>query len=378
MIELQQVCAGYGGRAVLHEVSFTAPDGQVTALVGPNGSGKTTLLRAIAGQLPLTGGSISVNGHTAAENRRAFARVAAYLPQTRSVPAITVETLVGHGRFPYLGLSRRMRPEDRQAVARAMALTGVDRWAGRDLRTLSGGERQRVYIAMALAQDTPVILLDEPTTYLDLGRQFELLELVRGLTGKTVLLVLHDLTLALRYCDRLAVLEQGRLAAFDAPQAVLRSGTARKNDAPIPAEVAPLSGGARRPARKEPEQEETMALAPIKFRYSTEPVVEDPAEQPARPAKSRSRRERSEGKKKNRPAKDQPQEPENVEAKPPRGPKEPKEAREPREPREPKGKNPPELREGQETAEPGAEKPRRPRNRRNYRRPRGKKPENVE
>ena len=225
MIELQKVCAGYGGRAVLHEVSLTAPDGQVTALVGPNGSGKTTLLRVIAGQLPLTGGSISVNGHTAAENRRAFARVAAYLPQTRSVPAITVETLVGHGRFPYLGLSRRMRPEDRQAVARAMALTGVDRWAGRDLRTLSGGERQRVYIAMALAQDTPVILLDEPTTYLDLGRQFELLELVRSLTGKTVLLVLHDLTLALRYCDRLAVLEQGRLAAFDAPQAVLRSGT---------------------------------------------------------------------------------------------------------------------------------------------------------
>ena len=160
--------------------------------------------------------------------------------------------------------------------------------------------------------------------------------------------------------------------------AVLRSGKARKNDAPIPAEVAPLSGGARRPARKEPEQEETMALAPIKFRYSTEPVVEEPAEQPARPAKSRSRRERSEGKKKNRPAKDQPQEPENVEAKPPRGPKEPKEAREPREPREPKGKNPPEPREGQETAEPGAEKPRRPRNRRNYRRPRGKKPENVE
>ena len=133
MIELQQVCAGYGGRAVLHEVSFTAPDGQVTALVGPNGSGKTTLLRVIAGQLPLTGGSISVNGHTAAENRRAFARGAAYLPQSRCVPAITVETLVGHGRCPYLGLSRRMRPADRQAVARAMALTGVDRWAARVL-----------------------------------------------------------------------------------------------------------------------------------------------------------------------------------------------------------------------------------------------------
>ena len=225
MIELDQVCAGYGGRAVLHQVSFTAPKGQVTVLAGPNGSGKTTLLRAIAGQLPISGGQISVNGQRPGDDRRAFARTAAYLPQTRSVPAITVETLVGHGRFPYLGLSRRMRPGDRQAVARAMALTGVDRWAQRDLRTLSGGERQRVYIAMALAQDTPVILLDEPTTYLDLGRQFEVLELVRSLRDKTVLMVLHDLTMALRYGDRLAVLEQGRLAAFDTPQAVLRSGT---------------------------------------------------------------------------------------------------------------------------------------------------------
>ena len=226
MIEFEHVYAGYSGRTVVRDLSFTVPKGSVTALIGPNGCGKTTLLRAAAGQLPLQGGRVLLGGKDAAQlGRKAFARTAAYLPQTRSTPAITVEALVSHGRFPYLGLSRRMRPEDRAIVQRAMRQTGVESWAGRELRTLSGGERQRVYIAMALAQDTDIILLDEPTTYLDLGRQFELLELIRTLNagGRTILMVLHDLALALRYSDRVALMEQGRLVSFGTPEDLLDS-----------------------------------------------------------------------------------------------------------------------------------------------------------
>lgn len=227
MIEFDHVRAGYAGREVLHEVTFAVPKGSVTALIGPNGCGKTTLLRAAAGQLPPQSGKVLLNGReTAHLDRKELARTAACLPQARSTPAITVEALVSHGRFPYLGLSRRMRPEDREIVRRAMRQTGIEPWAGRELRTLSGGERQRVYIAMALAQDTGIILLDEPTTYLDLGRQFELLELIRSLNagGKTILMVLHDLALALRYSDHVALMKQGRLAAFAGPEELLDSG----------------------------------------------------------------------------------------------------------------------------------------------------------
>ena len=142
------------------------------------------------------------------------------MPQVRNIPEISVRGLVSHGRFPYLGLSRQMTSKDRAAVEQAMQSAGVARWADRDLRELSGGERQRVYVAMALAQGGDAILLDEPTTYLDVAAQFELLELLRKLAdqGKTVVLVLHDLAQALQYSDRVAVLAEGKLAAFDAPQ----------------------------------------------------------------------------------------------------------------------------------------------------------------
>lgn len=227
MIEFRQVCAGYGTLPVLQDVTFTVPQGQITTLLGPNGCGKTTLLRAAARQLPLQGGSISINGRPVSSyGRKEFAQTAAFMPQVRSVPAITVEALVSHGRFPYLGLSRTLRPEDRQAVRRAMEQTEVLPWARRDLRELSGGERQRVYLAMALAQDTRVIFLDEPTTYLDPGRQFEFLELIQQLNtqGKTIVLVLHDLAHALRYSHRIALLQQGRLVLCDTPQRLYQSG----------------------------------------------------------------------------------------------------------------------------------------------------------
>lgn len=227
MLELRGIAAGYGGTPVLREVSFTVPKGSLTALIGPNGCGKTTLLRAAARQLPLLAGEILLDGRPVSSyGRTEFARKAAFMPQVRSVPAITAGALVAHGRFPHLGFSRRLRPEDRAAVQAAMEATGVADWANRDLRALSGGERQRVYLAMVLAQDTDLILLDEPTTYLDPGRQFELLDLIASLPGrgKTVVMVLHDLSHALRYSTQLLLLEQGRLVQRGTPEELYAGG----------------------------------------------------------------------------------------------------------------------------------------------------------
>ena len=227
MLELRGIAAGYGGTPVLREVSFTVPKGSLTALIGPNGCGKTTLLRAAARQLPLLAGEILLDGRPVSSyGRTEFARKAAFMPQVRSVPAITAGALVAHGRFPHLGFSRRLRPEDRAAVQAAMEATGVADWANRDLRALSGGERQRLYLAMALAQDTDLILLDEPTTYLDPGRQFELLDLIASLPGrgKTVVMVLHDLSHALRYSTQLLLLEQGRLVQRGTPEELYAGG----------------------------------------------------------------------------------------------------------------------------------------------------------
>ena len=227
MLELRGIAAGYGGTPVLREVSLTVHKGSLTALIGPNGCGKTTLLRAAARQLPLLAGEILLDGRPVSSyGRTEFARKAAFMPQVRSVPAITAGALVAHGRFPHLGFSRRLRPEDRAAVQAAMEATGVADWANRDLRALSGGERQRVYLAMALAQDTDLILLDEPTTYLDPGRQFELLDLIASLPGrgKTVVMVLHDLSHALRYSTQLLLLEQGRLVQRGTPEELYAGG----------------------------------------------------------------------------------------------------------------------------------------------------------
>ncbi len=227
MIEFCQVTAGYGGAPILENVTFTVPRGSITTVIGPNGCGKTTLLRAAARQLVLDSGSIRIAGQDIRSyDRKSFARTAAFLPQVRDVPGISVEMLVSHGRFPHLGLSRKMTARDKAAVRDAMEMSGVLDWAGRDLRTLSGGERQRVYIAMALAQQTDVIFLDEPTTYLDLGHQFDLMELITLLVeqGKTVLMVLHDLSHALRYSGQIILLEHGKVRACGTPEAVAESG----------------------------------------------------------------------------------------------------------------------------------------------------------
>lgn len=227
MIRISHLSAGYGEKTVLQDLTFSIEPSSVTTLVGPNGCGKTTLLRALTGQLSQMAGEISLCGRELSSyNRKELARTVALLPQTRNTPDLTVEALVEHGRYPHLGFSRRLSEKDRQIVARAMEQTDVAHLARLPLGELSGGQQQRAYIAMALAQDAQIIALDEPTAHLDLQHQFELLELVRRLqaAGKTVVLVLHDLDHALRYSDRLVLLQQGRLVQWGTPRALLDSG----------------------------------------------------------------------------------------------------------------------------------------------------------
>lgn len=227
MIELKNLTVGYPGRVVLERISLNFGPGTVTVLLGPNGSGKSTLMRTVLGLQPKLEGEVLVDGAALEElelNRRA--RKLSYLAQSRTVPNITAERLALHGRFPYLSYPRRYRPEDREAVRAAMERTGAAELAGQLLPRLSEGQRQRAYLAMTLAQDTPYVFFDEPTTYLDVGRQLEVMETARALAreGKAVVLVLHDLPLALRSAHRVVVLNGGGVASAGTPEEVYESG----------------------------------------------------------------------------------------------------------------------------------------------------------
>lgn len=224
MLEARNLSAGYPGRAVLAGVSLAARPGRVLALLGPNGCGKSTLLRTMAGLLPPLGGEVLLDGRRDYSPRQAARRIA-YLPQSRTAPNITVRRLVLHGRFPYLSYPRRYGREDYEAVDRALAAADALDLADRPLPELSGGQRQKAYLAMALAQETEAILMDEPTTFLDIRHQLEVLALVRRLAeeGRGVVLALHDLCLALTAADDVAVLGEGRLLALGGPEAVYQS-----------------------------------------------------------------------------------------------------------------------------------------------------------
>jgi len=220
MIQLKGLRAGYQGRAVLKGIDLDLRPGEVLAILGPNGCGKSTLLRAANGLLPRSGGEVLVDGvpieHMSA---REVARKAAYLPQSRPVPSITAGRMVLHGRFPYLSYPRRYRAEDYEMVSRALEWVGASELSRRPLTELSGGQRQKVYLAMALAQDTPTVLMDEPTTYLDVGCQLEVMSLARRLAeeGRAVVMVLHDLCLALRYAHRGVLLCDGQIYQLGTP-----------------------------------------------------------------------------------------------------------------------------------------------------------------
>lgn len=226
MIELRRLRAGYPGRPVLEDVTLDFRPGEVLAVIGPNGCGKSTLLRASNGLLPRTGGEVLADGVPLEElSAKEIAKKIAYLPQSRTVPNITAGRLVLHGRFPYLSYPRRYGAADREMVKKALDRVGAGDLERRLLPELSGGQRQKVYLALALAQDTPTILMDEPTTYLDVSCQLEVMALARRLAeeGRAVVMVLHDLTLALRYAHRAALLYGGRVRRLGAPEELFAS-----------------------------------------------------------------------------------------------------------------------------------------------------------
>ena len=211
MLSVEGVSVALGGSTVLSDVTASAERGRFVGLVGPNGAGKTTLLRAITGALTPDAGQVRIDGQVVADlASKAASRLVASVPQDTSLSFdFDVRETVAMGRTPYVSRFGRRTSEDRDAVESAMARTDVADFADRSVTSLSGGERQRVLLARALAQDTPLLLLDEPTASLDIAHQIRTLELVRRLVddGTTVVAAIHDLNLAARFCDRLVLLE---------------------------------------------------------------------------------------------------------------------------------------------------------------------------
>ncbi|MFP5332680.1 MAG: ABC transporter ATP-binding protein [Acidimicrobiia bacterium] len=217
---------GYDGFRVLHELDLDIPDGKVTAIVGPNASGKSTLLRSLGRVLRPDGGHVVLDGQDIhALPTKEVARRLGLLPQSPVAPAgITVRDLVSRGRSPHQSFLQQWSASDQESVEGAMAATGTADLAERRVDELSGGQRQRVWIAMALAQDTDLLLLDEPTTFLDLAHQIEVLDLVRRLNrdrGRTVVVVLHDLNLAARHAQHMVAMAGGRVVATGSPSEIL-------------------------------------------------------------------------------------------------------------------------------------------------------------
>jgi iron complex transport system ATP-binding protein len=224
---------GYDGRPVVHDLDLDFPSGRVTAIVGPNGCGKSTLLRALARvHRPTAGRVLLGEADLAALRGREVARVVGFLPQQPvAPPGITVAELVGRGRTPHQGWFGRHTGDDEVAVAEALQAAGLADLAGVEVDELSGGQRQRVWVAMVLAQRAQVLLLDEPTTFLDVAYQIDLLDLFAELNrdrGTTVIMVLHDLNLAARYAHHLIAMRDGRVVVQGEPSSVLDSAAVAK------------------------------------------------------------------------------------------------------------------------------------------------------
>ncbi|WP_022916347.1 ABC transporter ATP-binding protein [Ruania albidiflava] len=225
-LRADQLSLGYDGAPVVRDLDLRIPAGQVTVIVGANGCGKSTLLRGMARLLRPVSGQVLLDGQSVhTRPARQVAQLLGILPQTPVAPeSITVADLVARGRYPHQRWFRQWTPADEAAVAAALLRTDTLDLADREVDSLSGGQRQRVWIAMALAQDTGVLLLDEPTTFLDVAHQLDVLDLLRSLNaerGTTVVMVLHDLNLAARYADHLVVMHAGRVQATGTPAEVV-------------------------------------------------------------------------------------------------------------------------------------------------------------
>jgi len=221
----QAATLAYDRRTIVENLSLDIPAGAFTAIIGPNACGKSTLLRAMAGLLAPTAGQIILDGKAIASlSPRDIAQRLGLLPQTPIAPeGITVSELVARGRYVHQRLLRQWSAEDRTAVDDALRLTNVSELAERRVEHLSGGQRQRVWIAMVLAQQTPLILLDEPTTYLDIAHQMDVLNLLHELNaaGRTIVAVLHDLNHAARYATHIIAMKSGKVIAAGAPADVI-------------------------------------------------------------------------------------------------------------------------------------------------------------
>jgi iron complex transport system ATP-binding protein len=225
-LRADRLTLAYDQRVVVRELDLAVPRGRISAVVGANGSGKSTLLRALARLMTPAAGAVLLDGRSIAElPTKAIARRLGLLPQSPVAPdGLVVEDLVARGRYPHQRLFRQWSAEDEEAVEAALAATGTREIRERPLDELSGGQRQRAWIAMTLAQRTEILLLDEPTTFLDLAHQVEVLDLLADLVadlGRTVVMVLHDLNQACRYADHLVALRDGRIHAAGAPSAVV-------------------------------------------------------------------------------------------------------------------------------------------------------------
>lgn len=217
LLEVKNLCCGYEKQNVLEDVSFCVDEGEFIAVIGPNGAGKTTLFRALSGILKPREGELRFHGKLLQEIPRIdLAKEVAVLPQTLEIPfSFTVEEFIEMGRFPHGAMLKGPSSKDNRIVEEAMKLTDVGHLRGKIVNRLSGGERQRVFLAQALAQEPKLMLLDEPTTHLDIKYQTEILELLNMLNegGMTVITVLHDLNIAAEYCKRIILLNRGRICS---------------------------------------------------------------------------------------------------------------------------------------------------------------------
>ena len=226
MLEMKSVSGGYGRKQVLYNIDAAFESGRITSIIGKNGCGKSTLLQMCCGLLTPSEGSITIDGVNIAIIKHAdLAKKISYLSQSHSAGSITVRSLVSHGRFPYLGYPRKYSSEDKRKIADAMELAEVTDIADKYANELSGGQLQRAYIAMLLAQDTDIMLLDEPATYLDMSSQLELMELAVKLknAGKAIVMVVHDINTALIYSDNIIAMDSGSIIETGSPRHISQS-----------------------------------------------------------------------------------------------------------------------------------------------------------
>ena len=225
IIKAQNICVSINDKEIVHNLSLEIPEGKVTAIIGPNGCGKSTTLKALSRILPYKGSVTFKGQEMSGLSQREFAKSLAILTQSPQAPSdLTVNDLVEMGRFPHRSFLGRSGKDDKEHVEWALAQTGVTAMRNRLLNTLSGGERQRAWIAMALAQRPEVLLLDEPTTYLDICHQLEIMQLIVRLNqelGLTVVMVVHDLNHAIMYADHVVVVKAGKLVTSGAPREII-------------------------------------------------------------------------------------------------------------------------------------------------------------